>query len=319
MVADAASFVARARALLRAGGRDEVAGLLARGTVEVLDEARAHVEGRSVAAVRIALWVAAPDWVTLRQHPDFVAALRQAFAGAVEAPDAILRELIVLLERTIGDPVVDGASARGYRDASRPVRAGEVPAGETVAATAAALAAAEGAEQVARALGRAAVALEPVRGVGVSRVTVALDPADLALVRRDPRVRSAAAEAIETAARTPGHRAADVTFVVRVTAATAGGVASGAEAELAAVARRASWGVVPVERTEDVTTLAFVRDGAVMLVRIVGAAAVAQEGPQAVRVLTVSSGELADEAGALRALERLEELQRERGGTEGNG
>lgn len=297
-------------AAARAEGATGAAEVLARGRLEVIEGGEpARVEGRAVVGLRVALWVSAADRVLLRDRGDVLAAVRRAVASAVEAPDAILRELLVLQER--GAAVEAGAAAGGYRDAPPP--RGAAPSGAVVAATAAALARADGDAELAAALARAVVALEPMGDASVSHVTVALDPADLARVRRDPRVRAAAAEAVETAARTATHRAADVAFVVRVVAPAPVATACPAEDELAAAARRAGWGVVPVARDAEGTTLALVRDGAVVLVRIGGDGEAGRPGApteEKVARLEVPAEDLRDETGALRVLERLEALAR---------
>ncbi len=307
--------MATAAAAARADGGQLAARILERGRLEVLGGGdRAVVEGRAVEAPRVALWVSPGDRVLLRDRPDLVAQIRRAVASAIESPDAMLRELLVLQERSaaVSRPKDDGA--RGYRESSAPAGVGGAPSGEVLAATAAALARADKATELAQALGRAAVALEPLGSPGVSRIWVALDPADFAVLRRDPRVHAAAAEAVEIAARTPRHRAADVTFVVRVAPGLAP-LASNAEVELAAAARRAGWGLVAVQRTEGRSTLALIRDGVLSLLCIVaaGAQVEVEVGEESIRRLTVGAGELADEAGALRVLERLEGTRRSGG------
>ena len=290
---------------LRARGLDEVAALVARGRAEVVSRTEPwQVAGRTVSAVQVALWLPAADRGHLHLQPRWVELLAEAFGAVVETPDTLLGELLLLVERSAA-AAAPVPKTGGYRDA--PVAAGR-PAGEVLAATAAAVLDAEGATALADALRRARVALEPLPGVPASNVTVALDPADLAAIRRDPRARALVSEALEVAGRTPGHRTADVTFTVRAPAEARGatGERGAAEVALTAAARGASWAVVPLARDAEATTLVLARDAEVVLVRLdARPGAGVRQDAASVRRLTVSEEELGDEAGVLQVVARL--------------
>lgn len=300
-------------AYLRALSEDAVADVLARGRLEIFARgAPWQAEDRTVRPLRVALWLTATDRAGLTARPEWAERLRQAVAAVVESPDTLLGELLFLIERPAALATL--APAGGYRMAPM---ADEVapesaamgrPSAEIVLAIVVATLEAAGATPLADALRRARLALDPVPGVPASRVTVALDPADLALVRRDPRAQALVADAVESAVRTPSHRAADVGFVVREPrqVASPGGERGTAEIEVTAAARRVGWAVLPIERDASRTTLLLARDGACKLVRI----ETAHGGPPriektSVGLVTVSEEEVADEAGALRIVASL--------------
>lgn len=292
---------------LRARGQHEVAALLERGRVEEVARTRPwQAAGRDVSAVQVALWLSAADRARLRNDPRSTEQLEEAIGAVVMAPDTLFGGLLLLVERVPAVPAL--LPTGGYREVASAAAGTGRPSGDVVAATAAAVLEAEGAPTLADALRRARVALEPVAGVAASHVTVALDPADLAELRSDPRARALVSEALELAGRTSVHRTADVSFTVRAAAegGATGGERSAAEVELANAARHAGWAVVALRRGSEGTTLLLARDGVATLVQIDGSGGGGvREDTATVRRLTVSEEELGDDAKVLQVVARL--------------
>jgi hypothetical protein len=188
-----------AAALLDARGERDLARIVRAARVEIAGAGETWAMGsREVAAPRVAIAVGAEALVALTADAAKLAAVKQAFAGAMRSPDTELCELYVELLL----PGIDRAWRRAYREA--PVR--EMPAEradpEAVLAGAAALCAALRDPDGAAMLGRAQLEMAsvPSAGTPLTRVVVRLDPTDRSRSLQDATLEARLRRAVHDAA-----------------------------------------------------------------------------------------------------------------------